>query len=50
MQKSLMVGLTEKDMDAMIHTFDLKPYYHNTLFPLSRTARWNGNPLKCRPA
>lgn len=42
MQKSLMVGLTEKDMDAMIHTFDLKPYYHNTLFPVKQngTLEW----------
>lgn len=37
MQKSLMVGLTEKDMNAVIHTFDLKPYYYPTLFPLKET-------------
>ena len=37
-----MQGLTEKDMDAMIHSFDLKPYYHNTLFPIKQngTLEW----------
>lgn len=37
MQKSLMVGLNEKDMAAVIHTYDLKPYYYPTLFPLKET-------------
>lgn len=37
-----MVGLTEKDMDAVIHTYDLKPYYYPTLFPLKekQTLTW----------
>ncbi|MDR2139769.1 MAG: major capsid protein [Tannerella sp.] len=34
MLKSLMVGLTEKDMQAVVNTYDLKPYYYPTLFPL----------------
>lgn len=37
MQKSLMVGLNEKDMEAVIHTYDLKDYYYPTLFPLKET-------------
>ena len=43
-----MVGLTEKDMDAMIHTFDLKPYYHNTLFPVKQngTLEWKALELQ----
>lgn len=37
MQKSLMQGLNEKDMQAVINTYDLKPYYYPTLFPLTET-------------
>jgi hypothetical protein len=37
MQKSLMIGLNEKDMAAVIHTYDLKDYYYPTLFPLKET-------------
>lgn len=37
MQKTLMQGLNEKDMQAVINTFDLKPYYYPTLFPLTET-------------
>lgn len=37
MQKSLMVGLNEKDMAAVIYSYDLKPYYYPTLFPLKET-------------
>jgi hypothetical protein len=37
MQKSLMQGLNEKDMQAVINTFDLKPFYYPTLFPLTET-------------
>lgn len=37
MQKTLMVGLNEKDMKAVIHSYDLKPYYYPTLFPLKET-------------
>ena len=37
MQKSLMVGLNEKDMAAVINTYDLKPYYYPTLFPITET-------------
>jgi len=32
-----MVGLNEKDMQAVINTYDLKPYYYPTLFPLTET-------------
>ncbi len=37
MQKTLMQGLNEKDMQAVINTYDLKPYYYPTLFPLAET-------------
>jgi len=37
MQKTLMLGLNEKDMQAVINTYDLKPYYYPTLFPLTET-------------
>ncbi|KAA6350867.1 hypothetical protein EZS27_001714 [termite gut metagenome] len=37
MQKSLMIGLNEQDMEAVICTYDLKPYYYPTLFPLKET-------------
>lgn len=32
-----MVGLNEKDMQAVINTYDLKDYYYPTLFPLKET-------------
>jgi hypothetical protein len=37
MQKTLMVGLNEKDMQAVVNTYDLKPYYYPTLFPMTET-------------
>jgi hypothetical protein len=37
MQKSLMVGLNEKDMQAVINTYDLKSYYYPSLFPMKET-------------
>lgn len=37
MQKSLMIGLNEKDMEAVIRTYELKDYYYPTLFPLKET-------------
>jgi len=42
MIKTLMVGLVEKDMQAVINTYDLKPYYYPTLFPLRQnyTLTW----------
>lgn len=36
MIQTLMVGLVEKDMQAVINTYDLKPYYYPTLFPLKQ--------------
>lgn len=32
-----MQGLNEKDMQAVINTYNLKPYYYPTLFPLTET-------------
>lgn len=32
-----MVGLNEKDMEAVIRTYDLKAFYYPTLFPLKET-------------
>jgi hypothetical protein len=29
-----MIGITERDMQAVINTYDLKPFYYPTLFPL----------------
>lgn len=29
-----MKGLNEKDMNAVVHTYDLKPFYYPSLFPL----------------
>lgn len=42
MQRSLMIGITEKDMQAVINTYDLKPFYYPTLFPLKEnyTLSW----------
>lgn len=37
MRKSLMVGLDEQNLKAVIHTYDLKEYYYPTLFPLKET-------------
>ena len=34
---TLMRGLNERDMQAVINTYDLKPYYYPTLFPLKET-------------
>lgn len=38
MQRSLMIGLNEKDMQAVVNTYDLKQYYYPTLFPLKETS------------
>ena len=32
-----MRGLVEKDMQAVVNSYDLKPYYYPTLFPLKET-------------
>lgn len=37
MERSLMIGLNEKDMEAVIRTYDLKQYYYPTLFPMRET-------------
>lgn len=37
MQKTLMQGLNEKDMEAVVNTYDLKPFYYPTLFPITET-------------
>lgn len=37
MLKTLMLGLNEKDMQAVVNTYDLKPFYYPTLFPLKET-------------
>ena len=38
MNKTLMVGLNEKDMQAVVNTYNLKPYYYPTLFPIKETS------------
>ena len=52
MQKTLMEGLNEKDMQAVIRTYDLKPYYYPTLFPLKETnlLTWKGRRSRRRRA
>lgn len=42
MLRSLMVGITERDMQAVMNTYDLKNYYYPTLFPLKEnyTLTW----------
>ena len=37
MQNSLMVGLTQADMQAVVSTYDLNDFYYPTLFPLRET-------------
>lgn len=32
-----MQGINERDMQAVVNTYDLKPYYYPTLFPLKET-------------
>lgn len=39
MQKTLMVGLNEKDMEAVVRTYNLHDFYYPTLFPLKETKR-----------
>lgn len=48
MIKTLMRGLVEKDMQAVINTYDLKPYYYPTLFPLKETYTLTWKALKRR--
>ncbi len=42
MQRTLMVGLNERDMQAVVNSYDLKDYYYPTLFPLKEvhTLTW----------
>lgn len=42
MSPTLMVGLTERDMQGVINTYDFKPFYFPTLFPLKQqnTLTW----------
>lgn len=38
MNKTLMVGLNEKDMQAVVNTYNLKDLYYPTLFPVKETS------------
>jgi hypothetical protein len=38
MNKTLIQGLTEKDVQAIINTYNLHDFYYPTLFPLKETA------------
>lgn len=42
MIQTLMVGLTEKDMQAVVNTYNFNPFYWPTLFPLKKnlTLTW----------
>ena len=48
MQRTLMVGLNERDMEAVIRTYDLKDYYYPTLFPLKETNRLDWKMLEAQ--
>lgn len=48
MQKTLMRGLDEKNMGAVIHNYDLKDYYYPTLFPLKETNRLDWKMLEAQ--
>ena len=37
MQKTLMQGLTEVDMQAVVNSYNLNDYYYPTLFPIQQT-------------
>ncbi|WP_291076357.1 MULTISPECIES: major capsid protein [unclassified Empedobacter] len=37
MNESLMIGLVESDVQAVVNTYDLKPFYYPTLFPVKET-------------
>lgn len=39
MQKTLMVGLNEKNMEAVVRQYNLHDFYYPTLFPLQQTNR-----------
>lgn len=43
MRQSLMVGLNEKSMEAVVRTLDLNDFYYPTLFPLKKrtTMTWS---------
>ena len=41
-----MAGVNEKDMDAVIRSYDLKPYYFPTLFPLKENLTLNWKSLE----
>lgn len=43
-----MVGLNENDMKAVVRTYDLKPYYYPTLFPLKETMRLEWKTLEAQ--
>lgn len=48
MQKTLMQGLDEKNMGAVIYNYDLKDYYYPTLFPLKETNRLDWKMLEAQ--
>lgn len=43
-----MIGLDEKNMEAVIHSYDLKDYYYPTLFPLKETHRLDWKMLEAQ--
>jgi hypothetical protein len=48
MQKSLMEGLTERDMKAVINTYTLKDYYYPTLFPIEKNLTFTWKTLSAQ--
>lgn len=44
--KTLLAGVSEKGMDAVINSYDLKPFYFPTLFPLKENLTLNWKSLE----
>ena len=44
--QTLMQGLREVDMQGVIKTYDLKPYYFPTLFPLKESMTFDWKTLE----
>lgn len=48
MLQSLMLGITERDMQAVIDSYDLKAFYYPTLFPLKESFNLSWRALETR--
>lgn len=48
MNESLMVGINEADVRAVVNTYELKPYYYPTLFPIKETYKLTFSTLESK--